>query len=232
MSPSVALQPATRVMLVDDHRMFTELLSCVLGGHDDLTVAGVARTGAEAVALADACAPDVVVLDYRLPGDDGLEVATQLRRTSPELRLVMLSGYDDPRLARAAAAVGCETFLSKDRAPGDLVAALRRAPDGRTPSGTPATTAAGRPQDRSGELTAREREVLHLLAGGASTRDIASALFISVNTARNHVQRVIRKLGTHSRLGAVAAARRAGLLEPAAGTLESSGPPRGSTPGT
>jgi DNA-binding NarL/FixJ family response regulator len=226
------VQPATRVLLVDDHRMFTELLSCVLGVHDDLTVAGVAHTGADAVALADTCAPDVVVLDYRLPGDDGLAVATQLRRASPELRLVMLSGYDDPRLVRAATSVGCEAFLSKDRAPGDLVAALRRVPDGHTEPAAPADTAVGESPDRTGELTVREREVLRLLTEGASTREIASALFISVNTARNHVQRVIGKLGTHSRLGAVAAARRAGMLEPAAGTLGPNGPRRGSTPGT
>lgn len=205
-----------RVLLVDDHRMFTELMTVVLGEHPDLEVTGSAVDAAEAVERAMADPPDVAVIDYHLPGADGIAVAEQLRRVLPDVRVVMLTGHDDDSILRMAMEAGCAGFVTKDRATKDLVAAVRTVRDGNaslSPSavhrlaGAPSSSAS-----RQFGLTARELDVLRLLTEGVSTRGIAERLFISLNTARNHVQRIIRKLGAHSRLEAVAIANRAGLV--------------------
>lgn len=207
-----------RVMLVDDHLMFTELLGEVLSRHDDIVITGVVTNGDDAVERTRQDAPDVIVLDYRLPGDDGVAVARSIHATAPDVGLIMLSGVADDAVLRAALLAGCTGFVTKDRAAEDVVDAVRAVHDGRgaiDPAATArlATMQVERPSGAAGGLTEREHEVLVLLTEGATTRDIAERLYISVNTARNHVQRLITKLGAHSRLEAVAAARRAGLLE-------------------
>jgi DNA-binding NarL/FixJ family response regulator len=205
-----------RVLLVDDHRMFTELMTVVLGEHPDLEVTGSATDGDEAIERAAADPPDVVVVDYQLPGADGIAVAQRFRRELPGVRVVMLTGRNDDALLRAAIDAGCAGFVCKDRATQELVAAVRTVRDGNAAL-PPATvnrlagSAAYQGQIPFG-LTSRELEVLGLLAEGASTRELADRLYISLNTARNHVQRAIRKLGAHSRLEAVAIATRAGLV--------------------
>ena len=206
----------TRVLLVDDHRMFAELLRESLRAHDDVEIVGLARDGAEAIAVAEAEHPDVVVIDYRLPGDDGVIVASQLRRVVPDAALLMLTGHDEDGIARSALAAGCTGFLTKDRASTELIDAVRAIRDGGVAiEPHRMTRLATEPSARGAvdTLTAREREVLRLLAEGSSTREIAEQLFISHNTARNHVQRMIRKLGAHSRLEAVAIAHRRGLVD-------------------
>jgi len=205
-----------RVLLVDDHRMFTELMTAVLAEHADLEVTGSATNGDEAIARAVADPPDVVVLDYHLPGADGIVVARRFERELPDVRVVMLTGRDDDALLRAAIDAGCAGFVSKDRATEELVAAVRTVRDGNAAL-APATVSrltgsAPPPGPIPFGLTTRELEVVRLLADGCSTRELADRLYISLNTARNHVQRAIRKLGAHSRLEAVAIAARAGLL--------------------
>jgi DNA-binding NarL/FixJ family response regulator len=213
----------TRVLIVDDHVMFSELIARVLDQHDDIAVTGIATTGIEALGALDAQRPDVVVLDYALPGDDGVAVARQLRSHDPDVGIVMLTGLANDEVLRAAVIAGCAGFVTKDKAVDDLVDAVRSVYDGRSAIDPEATARLATPPksrvrgDRF-DLTARELEVLGLLAEGLSTREIAETLFISNNTARNHVQRLIAKLGAHSRLGAVANARRAGLVSTAAGS--------------
>lgn len=209
-----AASEATRVLVVDDHRMFAELLRSTLEQHDDLVITGVAVDGDEAVDRAAADAPDVVVLDYRLPGDDGVTVAARIRRAAPDARLIMLTGHDDDQVMRAAVAVGCTGFVTKDRAADELIHAVRAVRDGGTAFDTDrlarlVETRTG--PTRRDSLTQRERDVLELLVEGATTRQIAERLFISHNTARNHVQHLIRKLGAHSRVEAIATALRKGL---------------------
>lgn len=207
---------ASRILLVDDHRMFAELLKVALEAEHDLTVVGLAGSGRQALDLATDCRPDVVVLDYRLPGDDGIRVAQQLRQALPEVRIVMLTGQEDDSLLRSALSAGCSGFVTKDKGIDHLVDAVRAVCEGRVGIDADATsrlTALPAGRRGSNRLTAREAEVLALLADGVSTREIASRLFISLNTARNHVQRLIAKLGAHSRLEAVAVARRNGLLD-------------------
>jgi len=205
----------TRVLIVDDHAMFCELVATVLSQHDDLAVAGVATTGDEAVAHFHDEAADVVVLDYRLPDGDGIAVARRIRREAPDVPIVMLTGLPNDELLRAAVLAGCTGFVSKDKAVADLVDAVRSVREGRNaidPIDMARLAAARRSARERYDLTPREREVLRLLADGLTTREISESLFISNNTARNHVQRLLTKLGAHSRLGAVAIARRAGLV--------------------
>jgi DNA-binding NarL/FixJ family response regulator len=205
-----------RVLLVDDHRMFTELMTVVLSEHPDLEVTGSATDGDEAIERAAADPPDVVVVDYQLPGADGITVAHRFRRELPRVRVVMLTGRNDDALVRAAIDAGCAGFVCKDRAAQELVAAVRTVRDGNAalPPDTVNRLAGSAPAQRQIPfgLTSRELEVVELLAEGASTRELADRLYISLNTARNHVQRAIRKLGAHSRLEAVAIAARAGLV--------------------
>jgi len=209
---------ATRVLVVDDHVMFAELLSEVLRGHDDIVVTAYVATGGEAVEAVAHDAPDVVLLDYCLPGEDGIAVAARLREVAPDIGLIMLTGVGDDTVLSAALLAGCTGFVTKDRATSELVDAVRAVRDGRSAvdPGAIARLATMRREPTAGDaagLTQREREVLILLAEGATTREISARLFISLNTTRNHVQRLIGKLGAHSRLEAVAAARRTGLLE-------------------
>jgi DNA-binding NarL/FixJ family response regulator len=207
--------PATRVMIVDDHRMFAEMLAEMLERHDDMAVTAIAADGNEALAAMRADPVDVVVLDYRLPGDDGAAVARQLRELVPDVAMVMLSGMDDDAVLRSALVAGCTGFVTKDRATGELVDAVRAVRAGRgaiDPAASARLAGVQAPGRDGAGITQREHEVLVLLAEGLSTREIAQQLFISLNTARNHVQRLIAKLGAHSRLEAVAVARRNGML--------------------
>jgi len=208
-----------KVLLVDDHRMFTELLTQQLSEHRDIEVTGVAHTAAEALATARGDPPDVAVLDYRLPDGDGATVAALLHRDHPEVRMVMLSGYQDEATLRQAIEAGCCGFVSKDSAIDELVGSLRSAHAGNAPI-SPSLLARLLPSlCQDGEhvrasLTRRELEVMQLLAEGASNQAIAERLFISLHTVRNHVQRIITKLGVHSKLEAVAVAARVGFVRP------------------
>ena len=214
-------------------RDLAELLGEVLRGHDDIVVTAYVATGDEAVELVARDAPDVVLLDYCLPGEDGIAVAARLREISPDIGLIILTGVGDDSVLSAALLAGCTGFVTKDRATSELVAAVRAVRDGRSAidPGAIARLATMRREPTRGDagaLTQREREVLILLAEGATTREISERLFISLNTTRNHVQRLIGKLGAHSRLEAVAAARAApgcSRAPPGSGETE---PPRSS----
>jgi len=208
---------STRVLVVDDHRMFTELLAHLLDGYDDIELVGVATTADEALAFAAADPPDVAVIDYRLPGEDGARVAARFKAAHPSVKLVMLTGFDDDEVLRSAITAGCSGFVTKDRAAEDLVSAVRAVRSGAPaldPEAVNRLIVAPAPERRGAlrSLTSRELDVLELLVEGISTRGIAERLFVSVNTARNHVQRVLAKLGVHSRLEAVALASREGLV--------------------
>jgi DNA-binding NarL/FixJ family response regulator len=206
----------TRVLLVDDHRMFAELVAASLSAEPDFEIVGMALSGRAAVTMAVELAPDLILLDFALPGEDGLAVATRLQEAVPGVRVVMLTGQQDESLLRSAFACGCAGFVTKDQAVDHLIDAIRAVRAGRVVLDADLTARLAAPPPKLGlgsRLTRRELEVLELLGYGVTTRDIASRLFISVNTARNHVQRLIAKLGAHSRLEAVAIARRSGLID-------------------
>jgi DNA-binding NarL/FixJ family response regulator len=194
-----------RVLIVDDHALVAESLELALSDEDDLLVVGRATTSAGAVAQTRALRPDVVVLDHGLPDRDGIETARVILREHPEARIVMLTGSGAVGLHRRAGEAGCVGFVTKDRVTGDLVAAVRAAAEGQPMGMAPPRTDAG------SDLTDRELEILDGIVRGLDNRAIAAELYLSVHTVRNHMQRLLSKLGAHSKLEAAASARRLGL---------------------
>jgi DNA-binding NarL/FixJ family response regulator len=200
---------AIRVLVVDDHQMFVDSLVRLLEHEAGIDVVGVAGSGQGALAALSPARPHVVVLDYQLPDGSGAGAAMAMLREDPSVKVVMLTGHADASAARAAVESGCAAFVTKDKAARELVDVVRAAFEGRAQPPTPELVGLG--GGSASTLSSREREVLALLADGLATDAIADRLFISRNTVRAHVQRVITKLGAHSKLEAVAIARRNGL---------------------
>jgi two-component system response regulator DevR len=210
-----------RVMVVDDHQLVAQALAEVLDDEPDLEV--VARTGsvAEATRAAQVLAPDVVLMDYQLPDGNGVTAAERIRRHRPETKVVMLTAYAEDALLVAAVEAGCSGYLTKDRAVEEVVSAVRAAHAGEvlvSPAKLAQLLPKLRPQrapsssEGGVSLTARELEVLQLMAEGLSNHAIAERLVLSLNTVRNHVQNVISKFDAHSKLEAVAIAVRTGVI--------------------
>ncbi|HTW21111.1 MAG TPA: response regulator transcription factor [Mycobacteriales bacterium] len=210
------------VLVVDDHVMFAESLARLLDDEDGLKVVGLAASGAAALEMFDRLRPDVVLVDYRMPDHDGVEITEEIKQRAPHAMVVMLTGSADDRVLLAAIEAGCSGFLTKDRAAAEVADAVRSAAAGEALI-TPAMLArllpklARRPAGVNTELTAREREVIDCMARGWSNKDIAAQLFLSVNTVRNYTQSILAKLGAHSKLEAVSKAVREGLVEYPAG---------------
>ena len=205
------------VAVVDDHLMLAEMLSLVISSQDDMRLVGIAHGVDEAIALVQAEQPQVVLMDFNLPDGDGITAVRVINERWPSTHVIMLSGIDTDDLLERAIEVGCVGYLVKDRPVEDVLRAVRSAARGELLFSAPELSRMlGRlrkPSSPSMEwLTARELEVLRLLAKGHSTEGIASQLFISVNTVRNHVGRILNKLGAHSKLEAVAIAARDKLV--------------------
>ncbi len=209
---------AIGVVLVDDHTMFVQSLGRLLELEDDLEVLGIGSNGVDARNLVQAFQPRVLLLDFEMPGETGVSVAADIKRRWPETIVVMITGSADDATLLAAIEAGCSGFVTKDRAAAEVAEAVRVAASGEALI-SPAQLARLLPRLRRTErqlgddLTDREREVLAMMASGASNRDIAGTLFLSVNTVRNYVQSVLSKLGAHSKLEAVATAVREGIIE-------------------
>ena len=206
------------VLIVDDHRMFSESLSRLLADEDGIDVLGVAATGSDAIEMVNRLHPDVVLMDYQLPDQDGVAVTLEVKRHDPGVMVVMLTGSAEDRVLLAAIEAGCSGFLTKDQAAAEVVHAVRAAAVGEALI-SPAQLARLLPklnqtQPLLGEnLSDREREILGFLARGMTNKVIAAELFLSVNTVRNHVQSVLGKLGAHSKLEAVSTAVREGIID-------------------
>ena len=206
------------VLIVDDHRMFAESLARLLTDENGSTVVGLAATGSEALDVACRVRPSVVLMDYQLPDQDGVAVTAEMKRRDPGVMVVMLTGVTDDRILLNAIEAGCSGFLTKDRAAGEVADAVRAAAAGEALL-SPALLARLLPKlnrtqrEVGADLTDREREILKLLARVSSNKAIASELYLSVNTIRNYIQSVLKKLGSHSKLEAVATAVREGIIE-------------------
>lgn len=204
----------TRVEIVDDHFLFADALGSVIRQLPDYDVVGIAQSGAQAISIARTAQPEVILLDYHLPGYDAADLIGRLRALSPGARIVVLtSDTSDATLVRGLRA-GVEGYLTKERALDDVLEALRTVARGERyltdeqVARTHALTGEG-----SGDaLTERELEILTLLARGKDSQAIADELTISANTVRTHLQNIFSKLGAHSKLEAVATATARGLL--------------------
>ncbi|MDG4826661.1 response regulator transcription factor [Asanoa sp. WMMD1127] len=202
------------VLLVDDHPVVRTGVRGLLSGEPDIAVVGEAASGTEAVTAARALRPSVVLMDLRLPGLDGVGATTQVLAAVPEARVVVLTTYEtDADILRAVEA-GAAGYLLKDASRTDLVAAVRAAARGETVlSPSVATRLLHRVRHpRAETLSAREVEVLRLVARGSSNGEIARALFISEATVKTHLLRAYAKLGVNDRTAAVTTAMAAGLL--------------------
>lgn len=213
-----------RVLVVDDQELFRNGFALILSAEPDITVVGEAADGAEAVALAESLAPDVVVMDIRMPRLDGVEATARICARSAA-KVLVLTMFDVDEYVYAALRAGASGFLLKDARREELVAAVRVVAAGEAllaPTVTRRVIAqlAGqgspRPElaNRLGELTERERGTLRELARGQSNAEIARALTVSEHTVKTHVSSVLSKLALRDRAQAVVFAYEAGLIVP------------------
>lgn len=199
-----------RIIIVDDHPVMLKGTEQLFEGQVDLVVVGTATTGREALQQLDNNAPDLLILDIRLPDMSGVAVAQTVRATRPEVRILVLTGYDSPAYARALAQIGVHGLLSKTTPGPEIVCAARRICTGET-----LPIAVLTPLELSGEaLTEREQTVLALLVAGLRNREIAEQLHISLKTVEFHVSQLLEKLGARSRTEAMSKAISLGLVTP------------------
>ncbi len=205
------------MLVVDDHQMFASSLAHALQSEPDLLVVGQATSISEAQKLVASTAPDVVLLDHRLPDGDGVSAIAELRGIRSSAQIVMLTAATSDRVLVAAMEAGAAGFIAKTQRLDDVIDGVRAAAQGESVvSAKLLTRLLPRLHRQSGggaELTEREREILDLLAKGMSNADIAQQLTISVHTVRNHVANLSAKLGAHSKLEVLAIAVREGLVD-------------------
>ncbi|MET9624716.1 response regulator transcription factor [Streptomyces sp. NPDC006464] len=211
--PGFSAEAPVRVFLVDDHEVVRRGLRDLLGAEADLAVVGEAATAGQALARGPALRPDVAILDVRLPDGDGVSVCRELRSRMPELACLMLTSFDDEEALLDAIMAGAAGYVLKQIKGSDLVAAVRTVATGQSML-DPATTArlmhslrdpepAGPPEDqRLAVLTERERDVLELIGEGLTNRRIAERLYLSEKTVKNHISRLLGKLGVERRVQA------------------------------
>ncbi|MCQ4214613.1 response regulator [Streptomyces longispororuber] len=221
----------TSVLIVDDQPMQRFGFRMLLESQDDLKVAGEAGTGTDAVRLAAELRPDVVLMDIRMPGMDGIEATRRVVSTGDDgPRVLILTTFDMDEYAYAGLRAGASGFLIKDALPEELLAGIRAVAAGDAivaPSLTrrlldayvdhlPAApgTAAG-PDPRIASLTDREREILTVIAQGWTNSEIAQRLHLAESTVKTHVSRILAKTGARDRVQAVIVAYDAKLVEPA-----------------
>lgn len=195
------------VLIVDDHPVVRQGLRALLEVQDDMTVAGEAGDGPAAISLADSLRPDIVLLDLKLPGMDGVAVLRPLRAAG--LRVLVLTSATEPSTAAAAVRAGAAGVVYKDIDPAALVRAIRAVHDGNVLLAPEAIGSLVR-GSRADTLTAREREVLAGIADGKSNREIARLLRVSEKTVKAHVSAVLAKLGVQDRTQAAVYAVRHG----------------------
>ncbi|MDQ1131023.1 response regulator [Microbacterium sp. SORGH_AS_0888] len=205
MTVPAAPDHACRVLVVDDHRVFSDLLAFTLDATADTVCVGTAASLDEGLRKADALAPDVIVLDVSIGDDDGLTVLPILHRRLPRARIIVLTAHPRAAGAERALAAGAAGYLAKDTRLGDLIAAIRTATPHRP------TLAQGLTRTPLDDLTPRERDVLTLLCNGSRPADIARALGLSTHTVRDHVKTLRAVLRAGSQLEVVARARALGM---------------------
>ena len=213
-----------RVLLVDDHRMFVDLVQVLLDGEDGIDMVGAAGTAEEALELCAGSCPDVVLVDVDLPGMDGIEATRRIRDLCPAVRVVIVTAFQDWEVMARALEAGATAYVPKTHAADELIQVIRQAANGALvlPSGDLAAVSArvqtarrARPESERAAslLTGREVEVLSAIAEGRTTAEVAQFLHISPFTVQGHVKNILAKLGARTKLEAVTLALRAGIIE-------------------
>jgi NarL family two-component system response regulator LiaR len=217
LSPTTPRRPALsiRVVLCDDHALLRETLQLLLAAHPEVAVVGEAADGREAIALCERLAPDVVLMDTAMPGLNGIEATAVIHKRCPRTRVVMLSGYGQEERVRAALAAGAWGYVLKHAPASELLAAIRTvaAAQPYLSAQLAERTSLSRPLAQPAPpLSAREREVLQLVAEGASNKQIAERLVISLKTVEAHKEHIVRKLGVRGSAELIHYAIRSGLI--------------------
>ena len=206
-----------RVLIVEDHQIVADGLRALLNDQKDMSVVGIVGSVGESAAKAMELVPDIVLLDFRLNDGTGADAAAAIRRVVPNAKHIFLTREDSDVARFAALESGASGFIHKSRAAGEVVDAIRKVAGGGTlitPSAIAALINRRRQTDTQREsLTAREKEVLRLMAEGVSSRDIASKLGISYATVRTHIRSLDAKLGVHSKVQAIVKARELALID-------------------
>jgi len=215
-----------RVLVVDDQRLIRDSIASLLDVQPGIAVVGTAGDGREAVDQATALEPDVVLMDVRMPTMDGIDALSVLRLRVPMCRVVMLTTFDDEEYVVRALRAGATGYLLKDLPARELADAVRLAHAGVMPFDPAAAARLASALDRASDrapgppasgpaghaLTTREVEVLRLVATGATNREIAERLYVSEGTVKNHVSRMLSRLGLRDRTQAALYARDHGLV--------------------
>jgi len=212
--------PVTRLLLADDHRMLRDSLRRSMEEHG-FEVVGEAADGQEAVRLAVSLRPDVILMDVSMPVLDGVEATRQITRAVPGTQVVMLTMHADGDVMARAIQAGAIGYLVKDCSIDDVVSAVRLAASGDSVLSPGLASSVLADMDRAGRggengqgpaISAREEEVLQLVADGLSLPEVAEALFISVKTVKNHLASIYAKLDARDRTQAVLRAVRLGII--------------------
>jgi two-component system NarL family response regulator len=204
--------PPIRLLLVDDHAVVRDGIQAVFGAHAEFQVIGSVASGEEALAFVAASPPDLVLLDLRMPGMDGLAVLEALRAQHPRVKVVMLSGHSGDEAIWKALSRGAAGYLLKSARSEALIEGVRQAFQSRL---KPSPEVAERLAERTfyGELSEREIEVLRHAAHGESNKEIAAALGVAHNTVKNHLRSIMEKLQAGDRTQAVTIALRRGVID-------------------
>jgi DNA-binding NarL/FixJ family response regulator len=209
----------TRLLIADDHPAYRRGLELMLAGTGDVEIVGEADNGERAVELATALAPDVILMDLRMPGLDGIEATRRLTRSGSAAAVVVLTMFEDDDSVFAAMRAGARGYLLKGAEQDEIVRAIRAAAAGEAIFGREIAqrviahfaSGSGSAAAAFPSLTEREREVLEMVAGGKGNATIAHELMISLKTVRNHVSNIFTKLQVSERSQAIVKAREAGL---------------------
>jgi DNA-binding NarL/FixJ family response regulator len=221
--PEASSVEPIRVAVVDDQELFRQGLTMLLGVENGIEVVGEASDGVAAAELAASAVPDVILMDVRMPKRSGIEACVAIKAVAPTARIIMLTVSDEEADLYDAVKNGASGYLLKDSSIDEVAQAIRLVADGQSlisPSMAvklldefKQMSRSDRQQVSNPRLTDRELEVLNLVAQGLNNRDIATRLFISENTVKNHVRNILEKLQLHSRMEAVMYAVREKLLD-------------------
>jgi DNA-binding NarL/FixJ family response regulator len=199
-------------LIVDDHEVVREGLRLSLSRSENIRVVGEASDGQAAVTLAKRRKPNVVILDVRMPGMDGLAAAKEITTDVPETAVLMFTAFAERSLLTRGLESGAKGYILKEAPHQTIVRAIQKVADGDGYV-DPALMPAFLTQERENMLTAREREILQLLADGMSNADVAAKLFISQETVKSHVRHILSKLEADTRTHAVAIALRTAIID-------------------
>jgi DNA-binding NarL/FixJ family response regulator len=213
------MEDTVRVLIAEDHPLFREGMRGRLDRVADVAVVGEAASGDEAVELAQKLEPDVILMDIKMPGLNGIEATREIQRANPQIGILVLTMFEDDDSVFAAMRAGAKGYLLKDSGGEGVVHAIRAVASGEAVFGPGVaermigffSAPRAAPQRAFPELTEREEEVLSLVAQGKGNREIARQLFVSLKTVRNHVSNILLKLQVADRAQAVIRARDAGM---------------------